>query len=243
MNPDKLIAHRGWQQRYPENTLIAIEQAIAAGAVNIEIDIQLNAEHIAILCHDDNLLRLSGVCLDIFNCTRQDLSELSAHEPGRLGEQFIGNPFCSLQQCLQLISLHPLVTLFIEIKQESIDRFGYQCVLDSLIPLCWPHRQQCVFISFDFIILELAAATGWLRTGPILEQWQQLDKINAGQAAIEIIFCDYTELPTGLNARNLDYPLAVYEVDNIVLAEQLLECGIRLIETFRIGELIAQSNQ
>ena len=44
MNADVLIAHRGWQRRYPENTLAAIEGAITAGALHIEIDVQLSRD-------------------------------------------------------------------------------------------------------------------------------------------------------------------------------------------------------
>ena len=242
MNAEKLIAHRGWQQRYPENTLIAIEGAIAAGAKNIEIDIQLSADSIPILCHDQNLLRLTGHAVDINECSLQQLAQYSASEPGRLGDQFLSNPFCTLAECLQLIARHPQVTLFIEIKEESIDHFGRQRVLDSLLPLAFPHQQQCVFISFDFLFLEQAVTAQWLRTGPILTQWQQLASLAPGQPAIEIIFCNYTKLPTHLTDRDLAYPIAVYEVGSIELAKQLLERGISLIETFAIGELISQAD-
>ena len=87
MNPEQLIAHRGWQQRYPENTLIAVKQAIAAGARNIEIDIQFCADAVPVLCHDHDLKRISGQALKINQCSLKTLSGLSAFEPARLGQQ------------------------------------------------------------------------------------------------------------------------------------------------------------
>lgn len=238
MNTDQLIAHRGWQQRYPENTLIAIKQAIAAGARNIEIDIQFNAELTPILCHDHNLQRLSGEDLEIHQCTRQVLSGLSAFEPARLGQQFVGTPFCTLDECLQLIAQHPDVTVFIEIKQGAIDNFGRDLILDKLLSLARPYQQQCIFISFDFMILAQAAARGWPRTGPILKQWKQIHDLPGDNSAIDIIFCNYKKIPPEFNIRKMDYPIAVYEIDQRGLALALLERGVKMIESFSIGELL-----
>ena len=238
MNINQLIAHRGWQQRYPENTLIAVEQAIAAGARNIEIDIQFSAEAVPVLCHDHNLQRLSGEALEIHQCTLEVLSRLSAFEPARLGQQFVGTPFCTLDECLQLISRHPEITLFIEIKHQAIGNFGRDLILDKLLSLTLPYQQQCVFISFDFMILAQAAAKGWSRTGPVLKKWQQIHELPGDNSSIEIIFCNYLEIPAELDIRALDYPIAVYEIDQRELALDLLDRGVSMIESFSIGELL-----
>ena len=36
------IAHRGYSSRYPENTILAFEKAVAAGADMIELDVHLS---------------------------------------------------------------------------------------------------------------------------------------------------------------------------------------------------------
>lgn len=41
MLTDRLVAHRGYQKRYPENTLLGFTKAIEAGAHYIETDIYL----------------------------------------------------------------------------------------------------------------------------------------------------------------------------------------------------------
>lgn len=56
------IAHRGLHDHrrgIPENSLIAIEAAIAAG-YGIEIDLQLSADDEAIVFHDYDLMRMTG---------------------------------------------------------------------------------------------------------------------------------------------------------------------------------------
>ena len=54
------IAHRGYSSRYPENTLLAFEQAILAGADFIETDLRLSREGVIVCSHDEALTRLLG---------------------------------------------------------------------------------------------------------------------------------------------------------------------------------------
>ena len=51
------IAHRGARSAAPENTLEAIAKAGQLGADAVEIDVQLGADGVAIVFHDDDLLR------------------------------------------------------------------------------------------------------------------------------------------------------------------------------------------
>ncbi|MBP7497015.1 MAG: hypothetical protein KA792_05060 [Bacteroidales bacterium] len=48
----KVIGHRGSSNDYPENTLIAIEQAFIEGAYACEVDIRLTKDNVCILMHD-----------------------------------------------------------------------------------------------------------------------------------------------------------------------------------------------
>lgn len=52
-----IAAHRGASGNFPENTLIAIENAIIEGADIIELDIQLTADNEIVAFHDDYLGR------------------------------------------------------------------------------------------------------------------------------------------------------------------------------------------
>ncbi|HEY9197768.1 MAG TPA: glycerophosphodiester phosphodiesterase family protein, partial [Gammaproteobacteria bacterium] len=52
MKPPILIAHRGYAARHPENTLSALQAAVAAGARWLEFDVQLSADHEPVLLHD-----------------------------------------------------------------------------------------------------------------------------------------------------------------------------------------------
>jgi len=71
----RAIAHRGYSARYPENTLLAFEKAIEAGADYIETDIRLSRDGIIVCCHDANLERIAG---DPRNIAEMNLNELRA---------------------------------------------------------------------------------------------------------------------------------------------------------------------
>ena len=57
----KLVAHRGYQRKFPENTLLGFTEAITAGACHVETDVQLSADAIPVLYHDDSMRRISEV--------------------------------------------------------------------------------------------------------------------------------------------------------------------------------------
>lgn len=55
-----IIAHRGIWRDAPENSLRAIEAAIAGGYEVVEIDVRRSADGTLFLCHDDSLVRMTG---------------------------------------------------------------------------------------------------------------------------------------------------------------------------------------
>lgn len=59
--PPAVVAHRGAWHREPENSLAAIEAAIAQCYEIVEIDIRRSADGQLFLLHDDTLLRMAGL--------------------------------------------------------------------------------------------------------------------------------------------------------------------------------------
>ena len=62
------IAHRGGAQLMPENTLPAFADALARGCDGVELDVQLTADGMAVVHHDDRLMaavaRENGIWLE-----------------------------------------------------------------------------------------------------------------------------------------------------------------------------------
>jgi glycerophosphoryl diester phosphodiesterase len=55
-----VCAHRGYSAHFPENTMLAFEQAKAAGATTCEIDLVLSKDGEAVVLHDDQLDRTTS---------------------------------------------------------------------------------------------------------------------------------------------------------------------------------------
>ena len=73
-----LIAHRGYNTRYPENTLAAFEAALKSGAEMIELDITLSRDRNMVVIHDDTLDRTSNGEGAVSDCSLRELKELDA---------------------------------------------------------------------------------------------------------------------------------------------------------------------
>jgi glycerophosphoryl diester phosphodiesterase len=117
------FAHRGFSARYPENTLLAFRQAIAAGCDGIELDVHLSRDGIPVIIHDEDTLRTTGVQGQVGELSYSDLRRLDAGQ---------GEPVPSLEEYLALVAALPVITN-IELKNDRVHYAGLEeKVLDSV---------------------------------------------------------------------------------------------------------------
>jgi len=74
--PVRVTAHRAGSKAAPENSIRALELAMAAGADCVEIDVQLTADGKVILMHDRDLRRMTGDARDVADVTLADIADL-----------------------------------------------------------------------------------------------------------------------------------------------------------------------
>lgn len=74
----KIIGHRGARGLAPENTIAALLKAIEHNVDEIECDIRLTKDHVAVLIHDPHLIDPAGNKLTIVDHT---YAELLDHKP------------------------------------------------------------------------------------------------------------------------------------------------------------------
>jgi len=79
-----VVAHRGASAYAPENTLKAIEKAIAQGADFIEIDIKLSKDGYIVLMHDSTVNRTTSGQGNVGDLTLSRLKEFDAGEGERI---------------------------------------------------------------------------------------------------------------------------------------------------------------
>lgn len=140
-----ITAHRGDAARAPENTLAAIELAIEAGADYAEIDVQLSADGVVFVFHDEDLRRIAG---DPRRVTALSFDELSQIDAGSwVDPKFRDQRIPSLESVIEAArdriglnielkfptdgsALAPLAKGVIEVVRRS--GAADQCVLSSL---------------------------------------------------------------------------------------------------------------
>lgn len=240
---DQLVAHRGYQAKYPENTLLALNQAILHGALMVELDVQFSADRLPIIYHDTTLQRVSGCPGSVFNKQRHELLELPAYEPQRLGDQFITEKISPLETLVSLLQSNPQVTAFVELKEESIAHCGRQLISNSVRDILRPVARQAVIMSFDYELAIAARQAGWPLVGVVLRQWQDLEHPQVIQAQPDYIYSNHQIIPDRhdlqSNSALASTKLVAYEVGTNDLAEQLLQRGVDILETFEIESLLA----
>jgi glycerophosphoryl diester phosphodiesterase len=75
MSNFQVLAHRGLVSEFvPENTLKAFADALHAGAHVIETDVQCTKDGVAIIFHDDDLIRLAGIPKKISESSWKEIS-------------------------------------------------------------------------------------------------------------------------------------------------------------------------
>ncbi len=140
---DVPVAHRGYHDmngQVWENTLSAFSRAVEAGFA-IECDVQLSADSVPVVFHDDDLQRLCGIS--------GDLRERTAAELGLLAVGGTRERIPTLKQMLKLVAGR--VPLVIELKgrnAEEDDGFA-EAVLDELEG----YTGKVALMSFDYHLL------------------------------------------------------------------------------------------
>jgi glycerophosphoryl diester phosphodiesterase len=242
IHPSKLVAHRGYQAKYPENTALSLTKAIKAGAVFIELDVQFSADRLPIIYHDVDLLRVSGTDLSVFLADRADLLCQPAYEPARLGNKFIDEKISPLEILVDILVANPQVTAFVEIKDESVDHCGREAMIQSVMEILQPVKQQSVMMSFDYPLAIAAREAGWPMVGVVLKSWDDLQHPELALALPDYIYSDYNIIPDQYDLRNSPQlaaaQLVTYEVGTAALAQTLLGRGVDMLETFEIEVLL-----
>ena len=236
-----LIAHRGYSASYPENTLIAYQAAYDFGARFVELDIQLSSDFVPILHHDLSLKRMTGIDSSICTTTSEQLTHYKASYPKAFGNKFSDNTFTTLKQFCQWLQQHCDVTTFIEIKQESIDHFGIEAVINAIYHEIDTSnvQAQAVVISYNKSIIEIMRKRHHLQIGWVLPALDKKASNSLEQLKPDFAFCDIDFLKNGDEKLwQGQWKWAIYNADDVKTVIAMANRGITLIETNEIGILI-----
>lgn len=245
------VAHRGWPEHYPENTLIGFIAAAEAGASAIELDVQISADGVPIVIHDSTLSRTSNTeAISIHNATTStlslldnisqisatDLTHISVHEPLRFGDHYQPCPLSTLQQVCNALADYA-VDVFIEIKEESMAFFSHKVILDAVLNACQILGNKAIIISFDDEVLRLTKQQSSLRTGWVIRQINAHSHHKAQQLAADILCYDVKKVSHAEQLWQGPWQWFLYDIVDPQQAEYWYQQGVHYIETWDITAL------
>jgi len=238
--PPEFIAHRGAVASYPENTLPAIEGALRKGLHWVEIDVQFSADHQAIVMHDEDLLRTAGRSGRVWEMHSEELARVSVHEESRLGPTAAAIPPPLLADAAALLDGFPGAGMFVEIKVEGIRRIGRELAIEVVNKALGHRAPQCVILSFDAGIVELARKYHGYRIGWVLSHYDASARKLAAELGPDFLFVNLLKVPSGDALFDGPWQWAVYEVTSAREALDWSVRGAELLESFRASDLAVE---
>jgi glycerophosphoryl diester phosphodiesterase len=234
----EIIAHRGNALEFPENTLQALESAVALGVRHLEFDVQLTADHVPVVFHDADLARVGNRPESVHSLPWSQLAEIPVGEVSRFGDRFAYTCAPSLAQTVDAIAGWEGVTAFVEVKRASLRHFGHEVVLRRVNEVLQPVLDRCVLISFDLAAVKILRLMTGARIGWVLSQYDADSLREAGALAPEFLFCNLERVPaTTEQLWPGPWDWAIYEVRDLETARQCRELGAKYVETMAVRSL------
>ncbi|AQQ55465.1 glycerophosphodiester phosphodiesterase [Planococcus lenghuensis] len=227
---EKVIAHRGWSGKAPENTLSAIKLALEEPKIDsIEIDVHLTKDGVPVVIHDHTVDRTTngtGYIKDL------RIDELKALDAGSwFSPSFAQETIPTLEEVLKLINRKK--KLFIELKQTAGLYKGLEEQVIHLIKK-YGAEDHCYLISFDHKSLQMCMKlhpnikrTLVLLGSPLLLV-NQVNEIKASAVSRHYQYVDQ-ELIESLNNNGTE--ILVWTVDQKTETERLFTLDNRIIFT------------
>lgn len=174
----KVWAHRGASGYAPENTLPAIELALAQGADAVEIDVQLTRDDAVVVIHDETLERTTDGNGWVADHSFDDLRRLDASAGD---ERFVGTRIPTLEEVLDATGD---VTVNIELKNS---RIRYKGLEERVLAIVAERRAEArvVLSSFNHYSLRhlmhlgTSLPLGALHSDTLFQPWKYAAKLGA----------------------------------------------------------------
>lgn len=103
-----VAAHRGWRDKYPENTMSAFQAALSIGVDQLETDVRITKDGYLVLIHDSSVDRTTNGTGKVRDMTLAELQALDAGDGQKIPE---------LWELFELVKDHPTLTLDLELKE------------------------------------------------------------------------------------------------------------------------------
>jgi glycerophosphoryl diester phosphodiesterase len=147
-----VLAHRGWSDRYPENTAIAFSRALTLPIDGIELDVQMTRDHVPVVYHDRTLHKIGAGRRRVSSLDWSALTELDAGS--WKSPQYSGERILQLNDALARYASLTRLHVEIKLREKDPDRLTIlaQQVTDLLINIPRQHRPRLLCFSEDVLL-------------------------------------------------------------------------------------------
>jgi glycerophosphoryl diester phosphodiesterase len=237
-SPTRVIAHRGFSAKAPENTLAAVRLAMEIGADMVEIDITVSSDGHVVVIHDETLERTTNGRGAVAEHSLAELRELDAGS--WFAPRYLGEPIPTLGEVLDLVRGRMLLN--VEIKPEAVTLGAPRLVAELIM-----ERRMAAHVvvsSFAPAALDaLRREAPEIRTASLYN-----DELHRGLTPRDIVEevgatafnIDHRSLSreTLASCRELGLPVSVYTVNDLTRMKELVAIGVDAIFTDRPDALI-----
>jgi glycerophosphoryl diester phosphodiesterase len=234
---NRLVAHRGDMSTYPENSMLAFQAAIELGFTYVELDIQLSKDKIPIVIHDDNFKRTAGIDKNVRDLTADEINSIylnSSTQSENINKLLKIN---TLKQVIEKLNVYSKITVFVEIKRQSIEHFGLSQVVDQVLDAQMDAKFNIVIISFVGEAIEYVKSMQSYPTGLVLKKYNQKYLLKAKELQPDYLFCNIKKINNPSDLWDGLWRWVLYDITNPSFAYELLEQGVDLIETGDVKKL------
>ncbi len=253
-------AHQGGAREAPSSTLMALQQAVGAGADALELDVHATADGELVVCHDATVDRTTDGTGAIADMTRADLEELDnaywwvpgeVVAPGREDFEYVYRGRALFETSLRVATLREVLEQFagvflnLDIKQTAPAVAPYEVPLADLLREFGRCDDVIVASFHDTALVAFEAAAPEIHTSypsaATVNFWQAVQDgvapAPARHVALQVptMFEDIVVVDERFVAAAHDHSVAVHvwTVDEPEEMERLIDLGVDGIMTDR----------
>jgi len=143
----EIIAHRGASAAAPENSMAAVEQAIADEADWVEIDVQTSSDGMILVIHDDDLKRMAGRAIKVSDTHSTELRQMDIGK--KFSPKFTGQLIPTLDEVL--VACKDKIGVIIELKHYGPSQDLEQRVIDRVEAHDMSGQVKIMSLKYDSI--------------------------------------------------------------------------------------------
>ncbi|WP_055737295.1 MULTISPECIES: glycerophosphodiester phosphodiesterase [Bacillaceae] len=210
---NRIIAHRGFSSHYPENTMLAFQEAFKRGCRMIELDVQLSLDNVPVVIHDEKVNRVTNGNGFVHTFTLAELRELKV-----MGTETIP----TLKEVLN--HFKGKAQLIIELKKtKQMEKKIEESVLADLVEVGSLTDVQVISFDHDCIdrlkkIAPSMLAVGYIQRKPTKRLFRRMEDQRISSVTMNYLF--FSKRVVRKCKRN-GYRLVFYNVTNV---KQIQRC-------------------